>query len=187
MRHMGRDEGRAFLEALYALPAQIEQVLINAPHIESIARRYCHFNNYFFVGRRYMYPTSLEGALKLKEISYINANGYPAGEMKHGPIALIDPSCPTVACCANRSTLTKLSSNLMEIRARKGQIIAIAFEGSTDIASIADELITIPETPDELAAIPASVAMQLFAYYAARERGCEIDQPRNLAKSVTVE
>jgi glucosamine--fructose-6-phosphate aminotransferase (isomerizing) len=187
MRHMSRDEGRAFLEALYALPAQVEQVLASAPDIESIARRYCNYNNYFFVGRQYMFPTSLEGALKLKEISYINANGYPAGEMKHGPIALIDPSCPTVACCANRSTLPKLISNLMEIRARKGAIIAIAYEGATELAGIPQETIFVPETLDELAAIPTAVAMQLFAYYAARELGCEIDQPRNLAKSVTVE
>jgi glutamine---fructose-6-phosphate transaminase (isomerizing) len=187
MRHMGRDEGRSFLEALHALPAQVEQVLTQAPLIESIARRYSSYDNFFFIGRRYMFPTGLEGALKLKEISYINANGYPAGEMKHGPIALIDPSCPTVACCANRSTFTKLSSNLMEIRARKGPIIAIAPEGTPDLDSIVQELIPVPDTLDELAPIPTAVATQLFAYYAARERGCEIDQPRNLAKSVVVE
>jgi glucosamine--fructose-6-phosphate aminotransferase (isomerizing) len=134
-----------------------------------------------------MYPTSLEGALKLKEISYINANGYPAGEMKHGPIALINADCPTVALCANSKTYEKLLSNLMEIKARHGKVIAIAPASAEGLDGVADEVIRVPDTVDALAPIPTVVATQLLAYYIAKERGAEIDQPRNLAKSVTVE
>ena len=134
-----------------------------------------------------MYPASLEGALKLKEISYINANGYPAGEMKHGPIALINEDCPTVALCANKVTYEKFLSNLMEVKARKGSIIAIVEEGDDQISKIADDVICVPVTIDELAAIPTTIVNQLLAYYIAKERGTDIDQPRNLAKSVTVE
>ena len=134
-----------------------------------------------------MYPTSLEGALKLKEISYINANGYPAGEMKHGPIALINENCPTVALCANKLTFDKLLSNLMEIKARNGRVLAIAEQSATGLEGIANDIIRIPDTIDELASIPTTIVTQLLAYYIARERGADIDQPRNLAKSVTVE
>ncbi|MDB6081308.1 MAG: glmS, partial [Chlamydiia bacterium] len=126
------------------------------------------------------------GALKLKEIAYVNANGYPAGEMKHGPIALINEDCPTVALCADKVTFDKLISNLMEVKSRHGKIIAITHDRKA-LEGIADDIIVIPKTYDELSPICASVACQLFAYYAARERGAEIDKPRNLAKSVTVE
>lgn len=187
MRHMGKKEGQDFLDALKKIPDQVQSVLDNSQHIQAIAKKYAHYQNFFFLGRHYMFPTSLEGALKLKEISYINANGYPAGEMKHGPIALINKDCPTVALCANFLTLEKLESNLMEIKARSGGIIAIAEEGSPNIEAIADDIIWIPRTVDELAAIPATVVTQLLAYYIAKERGADIDQPRNLAKSVTVE
>ncbi len=187
MRHMSKQEGQDFLKALQLLPEQIQQVLDNSHHIELIARKYAHYNNFFFLGRRYMFPTSLEGALKLKEISYINANGYPAGEMKHGPIALINEECPTVALCANEMTFDKLISNLMEVKARNGKIIAIAEEDEEGLNGIADDIIRVPSTIDELAAIPTTVATQLLAYYIARERGADIDHPRNLAKSVTVE
>lgn len=187
MRHMGKHEGQVFLDALQKLPDQIQEVLDRAPHIQQIAKKYAHYQNFFFLGRSYMYPASLEGALKLKEISYINANGYPAGEMKHGPIALINEECPTVALCANKTTYEKLASNLMEVKARKGLIIAIAEEGEDHIQNIADEMIWVPATIDELAAVPTTVATQLLAYYIAKERGANIDQPRNLAKSVTVE
>lgn len=186
-RHMSKQEGQDFLKALRMLPEQIQSVLDNAHHIETIAKKYAHYNNFFFLGRRYMYPTSLEGALKLKEISYINANGYPAGEMKHGPIALINEDCPTVALCANQMTYDKLLSNLMEVKARSGKIIAIAEEDEEGLNDIADEIIRIPSTIDELSAIPTTVVTQLLAYYVARELGADIDQPRNLAKSVTVE
>jgi len=187
MRHMSKYEGQEFLEAIKKLPDQIQTVLDNAPKIRAIAKKYSHHQNFFYLGRLYMYPTSLEGALKLKEISYINANGYPAGEMKHGPIALINEECPTVAMCANKATYDKLLSNLMEIKARNGLVLAIAEEGESGLKSVADDIIWTPATIDELAAIPSTVASQLLAYYIALERGADIDQPRNLAKSVTVE
>jgi glutamine---fructose-6-phosphate transaminase (isomerizing) len=187
MRHMSKAEGQEFLKALRNLPEQVQLVLDSAYHIQNLAKKYANFDNFFFLGRRYMYPTALEGALKLKEISYINANGYPAGEMKHGPIALINERCPTVALCTNRATYDKLLSNLMEVKARKGPIIAIVEEGENNIETVADDIIHVPPTIDQLASIHAAVATQLLAYYIARERGADIDQPRNLAKSVTVE
>ncbi len=187
MRHMSREEGQHLITHLLELPHQIEQVLKLNEQIHEIAKKYAKYENFFFLGRRYMFPTALEGALKLKEISYINANGYPAGEMKHGPIALISPDCPTVAFMGDKFTYEKMLSNLMEVKARSGPVIAIAEEGAKEISDIAEELITIPKTIDELAVIPMSVAAQLFAYYVALERGEDIDQPRNLAKSVTVE
>jgi glucosamine--fructose-6-phosphate aminotransferase (isomerizing) len=187
MRHMSRQEGVEFLSALQKLPAQVQQVLDQAPIIQKIAKKYSRFENFFFLGRQYMYPAALEGALKLKEISYINANGYPAGEMKHGPIALINQECPTVALCANYVTQDKMLSNMMEVKARKGPIIAIAESDDQSVKTIADDIIWVPKTIDELAAIPTTVVTQLFAYYTALERGADIDHPRNLAKSVTVE
>lgn len=187
MRHMDKKEGQDFLEALLKLPEQVQQVLDQSDKIKHIAKAYARYENFFFLGRSYMYPASLEGALKLKEISYINANGYPAGEMKHGPIALINENCPTVALCGNKATFEKLLSNLMEIKARNGKIIAIAEECEQGLEGIADEIIHIPQTIDELAGILTTVASQLLAYHIAKERGAEIDQPRNLAKSVTVE
>jgi len=187
MRHMGLEEGILFSNAIKLLPLHVSKVLEKIKEIEAIAKKYAHYENFFFLGRNYMFPTSLEGALKLKEISYINANGYPAGEMKHGPIALINENCPTVAMCGNKATYSKLISNLMEIKARNGKIIAIAEEGSPDIENIADEVIYIPQNIDELLSISSAVVAQLLAYYIAKERGTDIDQPRNLAKSVTVE
>lgn len=187
MRHMGKSEGQEFLKALRMLPEQVQLVLDNAYYIQNVAKKYANYDNFFFLGRRYMYPMALEGALKLKEISYINANGYPAGEMKHGPIALINERCPTVALCTNKTTYEKLISNLMEVKARKGLIIAISEEGEDSLKNIVDDIIQVPPTIDELAPIPAAVATQLLAYYIALERGADIDQPRNLAKSVTVE
>lgn len=186
-RHMSRQEGRDFIESIKQLPDQVQRVLLSAAHIESIAKRYAHYENFFFLGRRHMFPAALEGALKLKEISYINANGYPAGEMKHGPIALISEECPTVAFCTNKMTNEKLISNLKEVKARNGRVIAIVSEQNKAMLDIADDVITVPDTIDALSAIPASVVGQLFAYYVAKERGAEIDQPRNLAKSVSVE
>lgn len=186
-RHMSREEGIQFLKALVQLPDALHRVLALTPQIEEVAKNYQQFDNYFFIGRRYMYPASLEGALKLKEISYINANGYAAGELKHGPIALITDKCPVVALAANKKTYDKMLSNLMEVKARHGKIIAIVNSSAQDIDEVADEVIRIPDTRDELAAILVGVATQLLAYYIAKERGTEIDQPRNLAKSVTVE
>lgn len=187
MRHMGKTEGQEFLDALLKLPDQVQAVLDRSEYIEELAKEYARYDNFFYLGRRYMFPTSLEGALKLKEIAYINANGYPAGEMKHGPIALINEDCPTIALCANKVTYEKLISNLMEIKARNGRVLAIAEEGQTGLDSIANEIIYIPSTIDELSVILTTVVTQLFAYYIAKVRGADIDQPRNLAKSVTVE
>ena len=176
-----------FLEALEKIPSQIDAILDEVNKIQEIAEKYAGYQNFFFLGRNYQYPTALEGALKLKEISYINANGYPAGEMKHGPIALINEECPTVALCANQHTYTKIISNLMEVRARRGKIIAISDQSENNLAAITDELIFIPTTLDPLAPILTSVVTQLLAYFIALAKGADIDQPRNLAKSVTVE
>lgn len=187
MRHMSQEEGVVWVKALKALPEQVEEVLRQAPQIESLAEEYARYENFFFLGRRELYPTALEGALKLKEISYINANGYPAGELKHGPIALINENCPTVAFCTNKATYSKLLANLKEVKARHGKVIAITDKGAEGLDSIANARIEVPTTIDPLAPILASVAAQLFAYYVANKRGAEIDRPRNLAKSVTVE
>ncbi len=186
MHQMGKEEGQLFIQALRVLPEQVQELLDQAGAIAVIAKKYAHYDSFFFLGRHYMFPTSLEGALKLKEISYINANGYPAGEMKHGPIALINENCPTVALCANDATFNKLQNNLMEIKSRNGLVIAIAWQHQ-NVTSIADDIIRIPKTNDALAPILVTIVTQLLAYYVAKERGAEIDQPRNLAKSVTVE
>jgi glutamine---fructose-6-phosphate transaminase (isomerizing) len=187
MRHMPKEEGKAFLKALEKIPEQIKIILDSHEKIQDIAKKYAHYENFMFLGRHYMYPTALEGALKLKEISYINANAYAAGEMKHGPIALINPECPTVVLTANSLTYSKILSNIMEVKARSGKVLAIAEEGFEGITEIADDIIRVPKTLDPLAPVLTSVALQLFAYYVAKCRGTDIDQPRNLAKSVTVE
>ncbi len=188
MRNLSKEEGQAFLNALKKIPEDAEKVLQKSQEIEKIAKKYSRYDNFFYVGRNYMYGTCLEGALKLKEISYINANGYPAGELKHGPIALIGEETPTIALLSNKHTLEKAISNLNEIRARSGRIVAIVEESSVPLVKgHADEVIEIPDTIDPLATVPSTIACQLLAYFIARERGCDIDQPRNLAKSVTVE
>lgn len=188
MRHMSKQDGQEFLNAILKLPDQVQNVLDQSDQIAAIAKKYAKYDNFFYIGRRYMFPTSLEGALKLKEISYINANGYPAGEMKHGPIALLGPQVPVVALCGNKATYPKFLSNIMEAKARSAPIIAIAEQGQNhDLRKDVSDIIYVPETIDELATIPTTVATQLLAYYIAKERGADIDQPRNLAKSVTVE
>lgn len=187
MRHLSKADGLIFLNALKRVPEQASKVLDLAPKIEAIAKKYAHFENFFFIGRNYLFPTCLEGALKLKEISYINASGYPAGELKHGPIALISEETPVVALMANRATVDKMMSNLQEVKARGGKVIAITEEGALPLGSKADETLVIPSTLDPLQPILTIIACQLLAYYIAKERGCDIDQPRNLAKSVTVE
>lgn len=186
MRHMTKKEGQQLLQALEKLPSQVQVVLDRSQDVASVAKRYAHYDNFFFIGRKYMFPTSLEGALKLKEMSYINANGYAAGEMKHGPIALLNKECPVVALCSNKATFQKLESNLKEVQARSAPLIAIV-ENEDILQGIQCEVLRIPETIDEFAAIPTTVVSQLLAYYIALERGTDIDQPRNLAKSVTVE
>ncbi len=187
MHHLSKEEGVHFIKEIKKLPALATEILKQSKLIEKLAKKYNHHHNFFYIGRSYMYPASLEAALKLKEISYINAQAYPAGELKHGPIALIDEKCPTVALCSNQHTYAKMLSNLMEVKARSGPIIAFATKGSPNIDKIADDVFWLPKVCDEFAAIPTSIALQLFAYYMAKQRGCDIDHPRNLAKSVTVE
>jgi glucosamine--fructose-6-phosphate aminotransferase (isomerizing) len=191
LRHMSKEEGQIFLSEIQSLPEKVEQVLRQSEEIKIIAKKYARFDNMFFLGRHYMFTTSLEAALKLKEISYINAQGYPAGEMKHGPIALIDPNLAVIGMCGNKRTQEKMISNLLEIKARGGPILAFAPHATPDIEQVieqvADDILWLPSVSDELDSILYSVASQLFAYYIALERGTDIDQPRNLAKSVTVE
>lgn len=187
LRHLSKEEGQAFLKEIQALPTLVEQVLSQKEAIHALAKKYATYENFFFLGRHYMFSTSLEAALKLKEISYLNAQGYPAGEMKHGPIALIDSRLAVIGMCGNLHTYDKLISNLLEIKARGAPILAFAPIGAPHIETIADDLILLPHVSDELASIPYAVASQLLAYYIALERGTDIDQPRNLAKSVTVE
>jgi len=187
IHHLDKEKGKIFLRELKQLPTKVTQVLAQASYIKSYAKKYVSFQDFFFVGRRYMFPTSLEAALKLKEISYLNASGYPAGEMKHGPIALIHPRSLTIGMCGNVQTFDKMVNNLIEIQSRGGKILALAPKGKKEIAQIAEDIIWMPEVIDPLASIPYSIASQLFAYYIAKLRGTDIDQPRNLAKSVTVE
>ena len=145
------------------------------------------YNNFAYLGRKYNYPIALEGAIKLKEISYIHAEGFASGELKHGPIALIDENFPTIAICPSDSVYEKVVSNIEEVRARKGKVIAVATEGNQDIKNLADDVIYIPKTLEMLAPILSVIPLQLFAYHMGVLRGCDVDKPRNLAKSVTVE
>jgi glutamine---fructose-6-phosphate transaminase (isomerizing) len=187
MRMLSLRRAQQTLAALEALPKQIEQVLAQSDHIKKIAERYADAEDFFYLGRQYNFPVALEGALKLKEISYIHAEGYPAAEMKHGPIALIDEKTPSVVIIPSDSMYDKTLSNLQVVKARKGPIIAIATEGNTDIRKDADEVIYIPSTIEPLAPLLTVVPLQLLAYHIAVLRGCDVDKPRNLAKSVTVE
>ncbi len=184
---MPPQEARAFYEEFQKIPSHIQQVIDRAPELHRLALKYKKFDDFFFMGRRYMFPTCMEAALKLKEISYVNANGYPGGELKHGPIALINPLFPVVAFCANAKTQEKIVSNLMEVKARGAPVLVFAPENLEAVKQIADDVFWLPPVRDELAPFASSVAGQLLAYYIAKERGCDIDQPRNLAKSVTVE
>ena len=180
-------EGVEAIRALTALPEQVRRVLYQDNHIQAIADKYFKCSNWLFLGRKYQYPIALEGALKLKEISYIHAEGYAAGEMKHGPIALINPEMPTVAVVPNDSMYEKMISNIQEIKSRRGPVIAIATEGDEKVKEMADEVIEVPATLEYLYPILTVVPCQLLAYHCARFLNRDIDKPRNLAKSVTVE
>ncbi len=179
-------EGIKLIKALQALPDQIEEILGRAPQIEELARAYHKYDNFLFIGRQIHHPVALEGALKLKEISYIHAEGYAAGEMKHGPISMIDENFPTVALVSGDASFEKMLSNIQEIRARSGKVLAISTANNL-IGNIADDVFFVPSTHELVQPILSVIPLQLFAYYCARFRGCEIDKPRNLAKSVTVE
>jgi glucosamine--fructose-6-phosphate aminotransferase (isomerizing) len=186
-KHLSMTDGMEIVAGLERLPGQIATVLEQAERIKAIASSYARYQDFLFIGRKYNFPIALEGALKLKEISYVHAEGCAAGEMKHGFIAMIDEEFPTVCVATQDTTYEKTISNMQEIKSRNGKIIAIATEGNEDITMHADDVIYTPPNLDFLQPIPAAVALQLFAYYLAVERGCDIDQPRNLAKSVTVE
>ena len=172
---------------LRALPDAAQRALDNASGVAAIAGRYVHSRGFMFVGRGYTYPTAMEGALKLKEVSYLHAEGYAAGELKHGPISLLDAECPLVAVATDSAVYEKLVSNIMEGRARDARVIAVATEGDDQVERFADEVLWVPPTHETLGPILAIIPLQLFAYHAAVARGTDVDQPRNLAKSVTVE
>ncbi|HEU4641362.1 MAG TPA: glutamine--fructose-6-phosphate transaminase (isomerizing) [Gemmatimonadaceae bacterium] len=187
LRGLGAEDGRRIVEALQALPAQIRSVLDRAEEIEKIAEEFRDAANFLYLGRGYNFPAALEGALKLKEISYIHAEGYPAAEMKHGPIALIDENMPVVFIAPHDSVFDKVVSNVQEVKARGGCVIGLTSRDEPSLAGKLDHEIRIPQTIDMFTPILASVPLQLLAYYIAVQRGANVDQPRNLAKSVTVE
>jgi glucosamine--fructose-6-phosphate aminotransferase (isomerizing) len=187
LRDLSLLRGREIIAGMTALPGQIQQVLDRAEEIESLAEEFKRAGNFLYLGRGYNFPAALEGALKLKEISYIHAEGYPAAEMKHGPIALIDEMMPVVFIAPHDSVFDKVTSNVHEVKARKGRVIVITSRDEPALAGMIDYEFRIPETIDLLMPVLASIPLQLLAYYIAVKRGSNVDQPRNLAKSVTVE
>jgi len=186
-RKMSKSDAKEIALQLKALPGKVQQILDSKEKIEAMASKYAGARDFLYIGRKYNYPIAFEGALKLKEISYIHAEGCGAGEMKHGPLAMIDENFPTMAIAPSDTVFEKLASNIQEIKARKGPVIAIATEGNTEILSLADDVLFVPETIEMLQPILSVVPLQLFAYYFAKAKGYNVDRPRNLAKSVTVE
>lgn len=182
-----KEERETIFEEIRKLPAKVESILARAEEIREWAREFKDARDFIFLGRYYNHPTALEGALKLKEIAYVHASGYAGGEFKHGPIALIDESIPTVCMAPKTEVYEKMVSNIQEVRARKGKILAVCTEGDMQVPALADHYFHIPASPDYLTPLLTVIPLQLLAYYSAIERGCEPDQPRNLAKSVTVE
>jgi len=187
LRHLSHAQGMRIIEQLQELPEKVSQALECDSSVRRIAEKYHGCNNFLYLGRQYNFPTALEGALKLKEISYIHAEGYPAAEMKHGPIALVDEHTPSVFLVPKGSIFDKVMSNVEEIKARGGPVIAITDEGGNRLADLADEVIVVPSVEDFLQPIVTCIPLQLLAYHIAVLRGCDVDKPRNLAKSVTVE
>jgi glutamine---fructose-6-phosphate transaminase (isomerizing) len=187
LRHMSFSAGMEMIEQLQELPDKVRQALTCNDHVREIAQKYAECNNFLYLGRQINFPTALEGALKLKEISYIHAEGYPAAEMKHGPIALVDHRTPSVFLMPRGHVYDKVLSNLQEIKARGGPVIAVVCAGDSDAAKLADDTIEIPAVAECLQPIVTAIPLQLLAYHIAVARGCDIDKPRNLAKSVTVE
>jgi glucosamine--fructose-6-phosphate aminotransferase (isomerizing) len=187
LRHLSSLQGAQILADLRAIPNLLRQALACEECVRRIAERYVNAPGFLFLGRQHLYPVALEGALKLKEISYLRAEGYPAGEMKHGPIALIDPHTPSVFLIPRGPVYEKTMSNLEEVKARGGPVIAVASFNDDEVATRAEEVIFVPEAPEYLQPLLAAVPLQLLAYHIARLRGCDVDKPRNLAKSVTVE
>jgi len=187
MRHLSYSAGQRIIDEINSIPNMLRETLQCHRQVEAIAEKYHRVNNMLYLGRQYLYPMALEGALKLKEISYIHAEGYPAAEMKHGPIALVDEDTPSVFLAPQGAVYDKVMSNLEEIKARGGPIIAIACEDDEHVEAKADDVIHVPNVPDYLQPLVVAVPLQLLAYHIALLRGCDIDKPRNLAKSVTVE
>ena len=186
-KSMSAEEGRKIIQELKALPDKVEKALQSDQIVKEIAQEFKDNSNFLYLGRGYNFPVALEGALKLKEISYIHAEGYPAAEMKHGPIALIDEDMPVVFIATKDSTYEKINSNIQEVKARHGRVIAVVSEGDDEICKMVDYCIPIPSTINFLQQIISIIPLQLLAYHIAVLRGCNVDQPRNLAKSVTVE
>ncbi len=187
MRHLSSLQGSRMIRKLRAMPDAVRKTLACHDAVRRIAERYYHVRNILYMGRQYLYPVALEGALKLKEISYIHAEGYPAAEMKHGPIALVDADTPSVFLMPRGGIHDKVMSNLEEVKARGGPVIAVASEGDEETAARADEIVYVPDVPEYLQPLVTVVPLQLLAYHVALLRGCDVDKPRNLAKSVTVE
>ncbi|MCS6976391.1 MAG: glutamine--fructose-6-phosphate transaminase (isomerizing) [Gemmatales bacterium] len=185
--HLSSVQGTRIIRDLKAMPDILRRTLQCHEAVKQIAAKYHHVRNMLYLGRQYLYPVALEGALKLKEISYIHAEGYPAAEMKHGPIALVDEHTPSVFLVPRGHVFDKVMNNLQEIKARGGPVIAVANEGDEEVAALADDMIYVPEVPDYLQPLVVVVPLQLLAYHIALLRGCDVDKPRNLAKSVTVE
>ena len=186
-KHLSPTAASQFIQALSQIPEQIEQVLEHADEAKTVAERFINRDNWLYLGRGYNYPVALEGALKLKEISYIHAEGLPAAEMKHGPIALISEGMPVVVIATSGMQYDKILNNISQVRARGGSVIAVATEGDRDIAGVADHVLFVPDTLEPLQPLLTAIPLQLIAYHAAVLRGCNVDKPRNLAKSVTVE
>lgn len=184
---LAKDKANKLIKELAQIPSKIEQILEDTDEIQRISNLFSYAPNFLYLGRSYSFPVALEGALKLKEISYIHAEGYPAAEMKHGPIALIDEMMPVVVIASTQYTNDKMISNIEEVRARKGRIIAITNNGNTEVKDLAEFLSVVPNTEDVLTPLLSVIPLQLLSYYIAVNRGCNVDQPRNLAKSVTVE
>ena len=184
---LGQERKEQLLRDVVSLPRVVQETLALDGEIEQLAHKYFKKTDFLFLGRGIMFPLALEGALKLKEISYIHAEAYAAGEMKHGPIALIDENMPVVVIANKGPLYEKLVSNLEQVRARDGQVIAIATAGNTEIVEKVDDVIYIPDLGEFLTAVVVSIPLQLFAYHVATRKGTDVDQPRNLAKSVTVE
>ncbi len=186
-RGLGPAEGTRILRGLEALPDQLRAVLGQKEKIRALAEKYHKSSDFLFVGRKHNHPLAFEGALKLKEVSYIHAEAYPAGEMKHGPIAMIDADFPSLALAPQDETYDKMLSDIRELKTRGGKVIAVATEGDKKIGTLADDVLFIPPAVELISPLLAAVPLQLFAYYCAVARGCPVDRPRNLTKSVTAE
>ena len=181
------EETKSKIQDLSAIPAKMGSILASQEQYSTLAKQYSPYDHFFYLGRGIHYPIALEGALKLKEVSYIHAEGYPAGEMKHGPIALIDPKLVVVAIALQNELYDKMLGNIAEVKARDGIVIALGTEFDVELNKVADHFISITDVPPDLSPLLSVIPLQLFSYHMALSRGCDVDQPRNLAKTVTVE